>query len=50
MSYDDVAGKFLENAEFAGLPAQGVKSVIEMVRDLESLASIDRLMVALARA
>jgi 2-methylcitrate dehydratase PrpD len=50
MSYDEVAGKFLENAEFAGFPVQKAKSVIEMVRDLESLPFIDRLMAELTRA
>jgi 2-methylcitrate dehydratase PrpD len=49
MSYDEVAGKFLENAEFAGFPAQHAKSVIEMVHDLESVPSIDSLMNALMR-
>ena len=49
MSYDDVADKFRENAEFAKFPAPQAEKVIAMVRDLESLPSISTLMAALAR-
>lgn len=47
MSYDEVGVKFLENAEFAGFPLDQAKTVVEMVRDLESLASIRQLMAVL---
>ena len=50
MSFDEVANKFLENTEFADFPVGQAKMVIDMVRDLDSLPSIDRLMAALARA
>jgi 2-methylcitrate dehydratase PrpD len=49
MSYEDVAEKFLENADHARFPSRQAESVIAMVRDLESLASIHPLMAALAR-
>jgi 2-methylcitrate dehydratase PrpD len=48
MSYDDVAGKFRENAEFAGFPKQRAQEVVAMVRELETLPSISRLMDAVA--
>ncbi len=44
MTYDDVAGKFLECAEFARFPAGRAMDVVAMVRDLESVSSISRLM------
>ena len=44
MTYDDVTGKFLECAEFARFPQARAKDVVAMVRDLESVASISRLM------
>ncbi|HEX2724493.1 MAG TPA: MmgE/PrpD family protein [Beijerinckiaceae bacterium] len=47
MSYDDVAEKFRECAEFARFPRDKTQSVVGMVRDLETLPSIDRLMSAL---
>jgi 2-methylcitrate dehydratase PrpD len=50
MNFDEVANKFLENCEFARFPLAQAKTVIEMVRDLDTLPSIDRLMTALARA
>jgi 2-methylcitrate dehydratase PrpD len=49
MSYDDVANKFRENAEFAKFPTKQAESVIAMVRELETLPSISRLMDALAK-
>ncbi len=50
MSYDDVANKFRENAAFAKFPAKQAESVIAMVRDFETLPSLERLMTALSRA
>ena len=50
MSYDEVADKFRENASYAKFPKPQYEAVIGMVRDLENLASIDRLMSALSRA
>jgi 2-methylcitrate dehydratase PrpD len=47
MSYDDVAEKFRECAEFARFPRDKAESVVAMVRDLEMLPSLDRLMSAL---
>ena len=44
MSYDEVADKFRECAEFARFPRDKAESVVAMVRDLESLPSIERLM------
>ena len=49
MDYDQVAAKFRENAAYAHFPAAQAASVISMVRDLETLPSIDRLMAALTR-
>lgn len=48
MSYDDVAGKFRENAEFAKFPKQRAEEVVAMVRDLDTLPSISVLMDKLA--
>ena len=50
MSYDEVANKFRENAAYAKFPARQAESVVAMVRDFETLPSIDRLMAALTRA
>ena len=47
MSYDEVADKFRECAEFARFPKDKAESVVAMVRDLETLATIDRLMSVL---
>jgi 2-methylcitrate dehydratase PrpD len=47
MSYEEVADKFRECAEFAGFPQDKAESVVAMVRDLETLPSIDRLMAVL---
>lgn len=49
MSYDDVADKFRENAEFARFPAANAEAVIAMVRQFESLPDVSGLMRALAR-
>lgn len=49
MSYDEVADKFRENAAFAKFPTQQAEGVVAMVRDFETLPSIDRLMAALTR-
>jgi 2-methylcitrate dehydratase PrpD len=48
MSYDDVANKFRENAEFARFPKQRAEEVVALVRKLESLPSIATLMNTLA--
>jgi 2-methylcitrate dehydratase PrpD len=48
MTYEEVADKFRENAEFAKFPAKQAESVVAMVRDLESLPSISLLTEALA--
>lgn len=40
MSYDEVAGKFHENAEFAGLSRQRAEEVVELVRKIEAQASV----------
>jgi hypothetical protein len=47
MSYEEVADKFRECAEFARFPCDKADSVVAMVRDLETLPSLDRLMSAL---
>ena len=49
MSYEEVANKFLENADYAKFPTQQAKAVVEMVRDFEHLPSINGLMAALTR-
>jgi 2-methylcitrate dehydratase PrpD len=49
MSYDEVANKFRENAAYARFPAKQAETVIAMVRDFETLPSIDRMMAALTR-
>jgi 2-methylcitrate dehydratase PrpD len=50
MSFDDVAGKFRENAAFAGFPKEKAQQVVAIVRDLESLPAISTLMDVLAHA
>lgn len=47
MSYDEVSDKFRETAGFGGLAGDRIADVIAMVRDLESLPSIERLMASL---
>ena len=49
MTYEEVADKFRENAEFASFPAQRAEAVVAMVRELESLPSIGVLTQALVR-
>jgi 2-methylcitrate dehydratase PrpD len=49
MSYDDVAGKFRECAEYARWEKDRADDVVAMVRDLEGLTSIARLTAALSR-
>lgn len=49
MSYDEVANKFLENAEHAKFPLGQAKEIVAMVRDFENLPSITGLMAALVR-
>jgi 2-methylcitrate dehydratase PrpD len=49
MSYDEVANKFRENAEYAKFPSKQAEDVVAMIRDLETLPNLDRLMAALAR-
>jgi 2-methylcitrate dehydratase PrpD len=43
MTYDEVADKFLQCAEFAQFPMARAKEVVGMVSELESLQSITRL-------
>ncbi|NNU80166.1 MmgE/PrpD family protein [Halovulum dunhuangense] len=50
MSYDEVAGKFLECAEFANWDKSRAEQVVEMVSGFEKLPSIDTLMAALRTA
>jgi 2-methylcitrate dehydratase PrpD len=50
MTYDEVADKFRQCADFAGWEKARVVDVVGMVRDLESLGSIGRLTAALSRA
>jgi 2-methylcitrate dehydratase PrpD len=47
MSYDEVAEKFRQCAEFARLPKERAGDIVAMVRDLETLPSIERLTSAL---
>jgi 2-methylcitrate dehydratase PrpD len=49
MSYDEIADKFRECAEFARWDAQSTERIIEMVRELETLDSVRRLTPLLAR-
>jgi 2-methylcitrate dehydratase PrpD len=50
MSYEEVAEKFHECAAFARFPREKAESVVAMVRDLETLPSIERLMAVLRTA
>lgn len=43
MSYDEVADKFRENAEFAGMAKGKANEIVELVRRLEALQSLDEL-------
>jgi 2-methylcitrate dehydratase PrpD len=49
MSYEEVAEKFRQNAAYAKFPAAQAESVVAMVRDFETLPSVERLMAALTR-
>ncbi len=49
MSYEDVANKFLENADYARFPEKQAQEVVALVRDFEKLPSINTLMGALTR-
>lgn len=49
MSYDEVAGKFRENAEFAGMNAKTADEIVELVRGLEKLASVNEITSRLIR-
>ena len=49
MSFDEVAGKFHECAEFAGWDKAKAGEVVSLVRDLETLPSLDRLLGALRK-
>jgi 2-methylcitrate dehydratase PrpD len=48
MSYDEVAGKFLECAEFASWDSVRAKEVVSMVREFEKLSDVRGLMKLLA--
>jgi 2-methylcitrate dehydratase PrpD len=48
MTYEEVADKFRENAEFARFPKQRAEDIVAMVRDLESLPKIGKLIDTLA--
>lgn len=50
MSYDEVAVKFHECAEFAGWDTARAQSIVEMVADFESLTDLGALMSALGKA
>lgn len=50
MSYDEVAGKFRENAEFAGMGRTKADEIVELVRGLENLLTLDELTRRLATA
>lgn len=43
MSYDEVAGKFRENVEFAGMANDRADEIVELVRKAEDLSSLDHL-------
>ena len=44
-----MAEKFRQNAAYARFPAQQAESVVAMVREFETLPSLERLMAALTR-
>jgi len=43
MSYDEVADKFRENAEFAGMATDKANEIVELVRVLDTLKTVDAL-------
>jgi 2-methylcitrate dehydratase PrpD len=47
MNYEEVSDKFRETAGFASLGRERIEDVIAMVRDLDTLPSIERLMASL---
>src|SRR5690606_15050901 len=49
MSFEEVATKFHECAEFAGWDKAKAGDVVSLVRDLETLPSLDRLLGALRK-
>ena len=49
MSFEEVAAKFRECAEFAGWDKAKAGDVVALVRDLETLPSLDRLLAALRK-
>ena len=49
MSYDEVAGKFLECADFANWDTGRAKEVVEIVKEFETLSDVRGLMKLLAR-
>ncbi len=49
MSYDEVADKFRGCCDFAGWPKDRTETVVGMVRDLESLPSLEPLMAQLRK-
>jgi 2-methylcitrate dehydratase PrpD len=49
MSYDEVANKFMECAEFTGWDLERAREVIDMVREFEKLPDLRGLMALLAR-
>jgi 2-methylcitrate dehydratase PrpD len=49
MSFDEVAAKFHECAEFAGWDKAKAGDVVALVSDLESQPSLDRLLAALSK-
>jgi len=50
MSFEEVADKFRECAEFAAWDKSRAEEVVSLVSELETLTSIDRLMGALSKA
>ena len=50
MTYEEVANKFRENADHAGLKRSSAEEVVALVRDLEQQPSIERLMSLVASA
>jgi 2-methylcitrate dehydratase PrpD len=49
MIYDEVADKFRENADFAGMRKANADEIVELVRNLETLPSIEKLTGKLLR-
>jgi 2-methylcitrate dehydratase PrpD len=49
MSYDEVANKFMECAEFTGWDLERARDVVDMVREFEKLPDLRSLMALLAR-